>query len=498
MMRNLLAILCLALGATRAAAQAASPCTPPRAGEPTPAQVLDRARAAIGSPGAADSVLHFRGAMATLMNYQSDRSYAPFFSAYDTGETWYDPASGVERTASSTWFPGSGPMPPRTVLAAPAASFGARDTAVAPAPMQHAGIRQARLLNPWAVLRDWSAASGVASGGSCTYRDFPRRVLTRRGPFGEQRLYVDPRSGYPVALVESEPHYLWGTSRVEYVWSNWAPVGGGVYPLTAFRVVDGETEISRTVGELGMTPRGEAPRLSVPSVPEMTPRQWTEAGEALPTDTVRAGDAAFLLASRAYTEGAVLAGDTIYLLDATLGERRARADSAWLGRLFPGRHPVAVVVTDLAWPHVAGVRYWTAQGATIISHRTSEAFLRRVVDRRWTEAPDTRERRRAATPFRFRAVDDSASLGGGRVRLYAINGPSSEGALMAWVPSAGLLWAGDYVQTVSERSAYGAEVLAAARRVGIRPERVAAQHLPLTPWTALEQANPSTPRAAGP
>jgi hypothetical protein len=81
----------------------------------------------------------------------------------------------------------------------------------------------------------------------------------------------------------------------------------------------------------------------------------------------------------------------------------------WIGKLFPGPHPVAVVVTDLAWPHVAGVRYWVGAGATVISHRASEPFLREVVERRWTLAPDLRERRRAGTPFRFRSVEVSLS-----------------------------------------------------------------------------------------
>ena len=51
---------------------------------------------------------------------------------------------------------------------------------------------------------------------------------------------------------------------------------------------------------------------------------------------------------------------------------------AWVGRLFPGHHPIVVVVTDLAWPHVAGVRYWVAMGATIVSHAGSKEFLSQV------------------------------------------------------------------------------------------------------------------------
>src|SRR4029077_1732428 len=118
--------------------------------------------------------------------------------------------------------------------------------------------------------------------------------------------------------------------------------------------------------------------------------------------------------------------DTVFVFDATQGEERVRQDSTWIATLFPGRHPIVVVVTDLAWPHVAGVRAWVAHGATIVSHRAAREFLTQVVNRRWTLAPDLLERRRERVTFRFRAADDSLALGGGDVLLFPIDGAASE------------------------------------------------------------------------
>ena len=101
---------------------------------------------------------------------------------------------------------------------------------------------------------------------------------------------------------------------------------------------------------------------------------------------------------RGYTEAVALVGDTAFVLDATPAEARARQDEEWIAKLFHGDHPVVVVVTDLAWPHIAGVRYWVARGATIVSHRASEDSLRRVVERRWTREPDLLERVGGAAP----------------------------------------------------------------------------------------------------
>jgi len=190
-----------------------------------------------------------------------------------------------------------------------------------------------------------------------------------------------------------------------------------------------------------------------------------------------------------YTHAVTFQRDTVFLLDATTAQWRSRADSAWITALFPGNHPVVLVVTDLAWPHVGGVRFWAARGATIVSHRLSEVFLRQLLSRRWTLTPDALEGVRARVTPRLRFFDQRLDLAGGAVRVRAIDGVASEGALYAVVPSAGFLWASDYVQQVSAPSQYAAEVIQAVTRDGLEATRVAAQHLPLTPWSSVLNAN---------
>jgi hypothetical protein len=64
---------------------------------------------------------------------------------------------------------------------------------------------------------------------------------------------------------------------------------------------------------------------------------------------------------------------------------------------------------------------------------------------------------------------------------------------MAYLPREKFLWASDYVQTTSEPSLYANEVLRAAERAGIKPERVAAEHIPLTDWTKVQAAQAASP-----
>ena len=458
-------------------------CTPATVSDPR--AVLRDAGRAMGLDRVGRGTLHLRLTEATVEDYQSDRTYPPYFLGFGTRETWYRPSSGVARHASRMSFPFSGgDFPP--LLSGATASFAVQDTVVRPAPSSHGGALSLRGMDPWAQLHDWAQGERVAVQGSCVVRDYPRTVLERTGPYGPERLALDPKTALPVLLEREEPHYLWGQTLVDYVYSNWRIEGPFAYPGSSFRMVDGAAEVSWTTDEAELAVADSTPALSLPDTTLAMPPSVPGFLEPTPPDSVRVSGATRLLVNRGYTEGVVLAGDTVYVLDATQGEARARADSALIARLFPGRHPIVLVVTDLAWPHVAGVRYWVARGATVVSHRASRAFLERVVARRWTRAPDLLERRRGQARLVFRPVADSLQLAGGRIRLYPIDGISSEGALVAYVEGDRFLWASDYIQSVRQPSTYLIEVWQAVRRAGLAPLRTAAQHLPLTPWSTVD------------
>ncbi len=58
---------------------------------------------------------------------------------------------------------------------------------------------------------------------------------------------------------------------------------------------------------------------------------------------------------------------------------------------------------------------------------------------------------------------------------------------MGYLVADHFLWASDYIQTVSEPTLYTSEIRRAVQRVGLQPERTAAEHLPLTPWSKIEE-----------
>jgi hypothetical protein len=318
-----------------------------------PHALLAQSIHALGIDAVGDRVLHFKSRESGSAREQSDRWYPPYLNSVVARDVWVDPKTGAERHTFDTTWPGTGNNE-GTMLLAETATFGVRDTSLVPIPQSHNASRAARLLDPWAVILDWSKDPEVRFAGECMYRDYWRVVLARDAVEGKQELYVDPRSSYPVKLHYDEPHYLWGQFHVENIYTTWiTPKGGGSFPGSVIRVEDGEIATNRTVSgrDIFLVPRDSAPRLDVPAgTPDMRRKPVVAASTVEPqmADTVRVGAQTFLLVTPAYTETVTLQRDTVFILDATTSEARARGDSTWISRLFPGKHPVALVVTDLA------------------------------------------------------------------------------------------------------------------------------------------------------
>ena len=410
---------------------------------------------------------------------ESDRSYGPALVDVTNIEEVFDPRTGVEKTATHTSIAGL-QFGDGTTISDEHRAFSVRDSSVRASEALHADAWSTRPLNVWAVLLDWDAAPDIRVAARCVFRDYSRLVLSRNGLRGQERLFVDEKSGYPTKLDRVEPHYLWGQVDVEFLYSTWRLIDGIHVPGGAFRIADGKPVVTRVFADIRLEAQdSEALVLPAGAAMGFAPDPFMR---QVRPDTIRVSATTFLLRNAGFTETVTLARDTVFLFDATQGDERARYDAEWIATLFPGPHPMVVVVSDLAWPHIAGVRYWVAHGATIVSHRASRAFLERVVARHWTREPDVLEKNRPHSHLRFRAVADSVSLGGGAILLFPIDGAASEVALAAFVRKDRLLWASDFIQDLDAPSQYLEEVAAAVRRVHADPSLFAAEHLSLSAW----------------
>lgn len=467
--------LCAALCSHAAARQASQPSDAEA--------LLRRAWEVMGGEQTSGMLVHYRASRSVSQNYQSDRMYPPFLDFFEEEESWFNPRTAVERSTIQSSYPLAKSQ--NSVLLTDAErAFSLVQDGLQSLPRSD---MQRRYLNPWLVISDWMTAGGARVSGSERYRDFARTVLARQTSQGEQRLFLDPKSGFPVKLDLTAKHYLWGQRHIEYVYTTWVSEKSVAFPGASYLLADGATEISQTIGEFELIAEAGAPSLALPPEPQRSEDTLPRFLQPLPLQVTQVDPATYILQNPGYREVVTSIGDEVFLLDATQGEQRARQDEEQIAKLFPGKHKITVVVTDLAWPHVAGLRYWVARGANVVAHATAHDFLESVIDRRWTLAPDFLEQHRKNAQFKFRGVDRRCDLANGALTLHPIDGIGSEGALMVFLPSDRFLWASDFIQRVDEPSEYASEVWQAAQRDHLHPERTAAEHLNLTPWSKIEE-----------
>ncbi|MCW3118249.1 MAG: hypothetical protein JWM28_2331 [Chitinophagaceae bacterium] len=448
----------------------------------TPNQILQKSEAALGIVQTAKPVFHYYYSDATLGREQSDRTYAPFFTTAINAEAWYYTKINASRNIFlSTIRVGGGPDGPMELYLGNRKSYLVRDTNCIAAPYSY------DQQNAWAVIQDWAADTTVKQVKNETYRDYDRIVFERSTASNTERLLIDLKTFFPVKLDYQVLSSLWGQQHIEIVYSNWTLTDGAFYPASSFRIEDGETMSYRTLGRSSFmdTTKIFDKYIKLPSTGKpAVNREWYNSPQPV---LVKVSDQTYLSKNNYYTETFTQINGTVYLLDATLSEERARQDEQLIKSVFPNSSKMVVIVTDLAWPHIGGVRYWVSKGATIISHRASRLFLEKVVNRKWTLKPD--ELQKHPRKMNFVAIDKMILLADGAVQLFPIDGIGSEGALAGYLSNDKFLWASDYIQSATEPAAYTKEVINAVQREKLLPVRMAAEHVGLTDWQQILKIN---------
>ncbi len=438
---------------------------------------LARADRAIGVPAANGAVLRIVESSAQYLSDESDRPYGPFIMNPSSDTEWVDPATGVERVANGK----------TVVIRSTRATF--VDGTLASVRM-HSGAWSRRAFDPWVVLAEWRRDTTVRVAGTRLYRDYRRVALTRQGRYGTDTLLVDSATAIPVALVRTEAHYFLGPIRVVYDYETWEDAGrGALYPASTTRLVDGTLDESRWVdpynGGAVLVRSDSTPAISVADTTVTITVDPQHRFTVDPLDTVAVGGGTYLLVNKPFTSAVSLQRDTVFIFDTPGGEDRAQREHERVSQLFPGRHATVLVAMNAVWPHIAGLRYWVSQGATVVTSSKNVSFLRQVLERRWTALPDEFERQRATLRPNILAVRDSALLAGGQVQLYPMNGINGETVLLAYIAPARFVWATDHIQIVNARNILVDDVRKTAKHHGLAPIATSGPHFRVISWDSL-------------
>jgi len=171
-----------------------------------------------------------------------------------------------------------------------------------------------------------------------------------------------------------------GDMLVETVYSGYKDFGGVQFPSRIVQSQDGFPSLDLTVSSVTAN---QPVDITVPDNVRNAPPP--------PPVTVTANklaDGVFYLTGGTHHSLAVEMKDHIVLVDTPLTEARAVAVIAKAKEAIPGKPIRYIVTSHHHWDHLGGIRAAMDEGATIVTHQSNEAFLKRVAKTPHTINPD--------------------------------------------------------------------------------------------------------------
>lgn len=409
------------------------------------------------------------------MPEQSERPTGPFLVSYNRGERTYDfdaPGESGSETLSGLVYG------PREMT---------RKISFAPRPTY--AILRRLALGPEKVLLTALAARDLQLGKDLVYQGAPHATLTFRWGDVPTELLLNRRTGMPTAVSTVRPldgfWSVWGDARQRTAWGAWQLAKGGfLEPSQITTEVDGILTSDHTLIEIEVT-AGPAPAaLPLPPKPTEPPtaryvERYTPA-EVVPGIVQYRGP---------FNTTVVDQGDGLVVIEPVLDSWFAAAFIDSLAKTYPGKRVKAVVATDDAWPHFAGLRTFAARGAALVGLDLNRPLVERFLKAPYLTLPDELARRPLRPKTQWFGKPLTLGKGPNRMVLYPIAGEGSERMVMAYFPEHRLLYGSDLLQKVSGGfffPAYPKELRDAVNRERLPVAKVFGEHLPPTPWQEVE------------
>jgi hypothetical protein len=183
--------------------------------------------------------------------------------------------------------------------------------------------------------------------------------------------------------------------------------------------------------------------------------------------------------------------DGIVILEAPISSAYSEQVIAQARKLYPGLPIKAVVTTSDSWPHIAGIRTYVALGVPIYCLDLNKPILTRLAGAHFSNPADELELHPRKP--RFIPVSGKTVIGSGptAIELYPLHGETGERQMIAYFPAQRLLYGSDPFQEGADgryRTTQSvSELLDAAAREGLHPQRFFLMHVAPTDWSKLSE-----------
>ena len=306
---------------------------------------------------------------------------------------------------------------------------------------------------------------------------------------GTMTLGIDATTHLPTRLVSMAANPNMGDVAIETRFSDYEDVGGLRLPRRLTTKMDYYLQLDLQVAKNAVD--GDMSDLALPA--ELTQAKAPEPPPVVVTVEPVAKGIWWLAGSGNHRSVVFEFDDHLVLFEAPVNEARTKAviDKA---RTLSPKPLTKAIVSHHHFDHSGGLRVAIAEGLTIVTHRSNEAFFKSLVARQHTIAPDTLEKVRRLVTFEL--VDDQLTLKDTsmEVRLYHLLDNPREGTnIYAYVPRDRILVQADLYDATWLRHSWGENVLQNLERRGLKIERSVPVHGVIEPFAQMVKTIKSKP-----
>ena len=306
---------------------------------------------------------------------------------------------------------------------------------------------------------------------------------------GTMTLGIDAATHLPTRLVSMAANPNMGDVAIETRFSDYEDVGGLKLPRRLTTKVDYYLQLDLQVAKNAVD--GDMSDLALPA--ELKQAKAPEPPPVVVTVEPVAKGIWWLAGSGNHRSVVFEFDDHLVLFEAPVNEARTKAviDKA---RTLSPKPLTKAIVSHHHFDHSGGLRVAIAEGLTIVTHRSNEAFFRSLVFRQHTIVPDTLAKVRRLVTFEL--VDDRLTLKDKsmEVQLYHLLDNPREGTnIYAYVPRDRILVQADLYDATWLRHSWGENVLQNLARRGLKIERSVPVHGVIEPFDQMVRNIKSKP-----
>lgn len=351
-----------------------------------------------------------------------------------------------------------------------------------------------RLFPQFILQNALNRASTLRWLGEEEYEGQKQQVITFADDGGLFALYIDARTHLLTKVETLADNRLFGTSAVEFIFTNYRSVENLKLPLRVISKLAGRLTTDLTYTEVKVRTHPNDALFERPKGAEIGPETG---GQPAINVTKLADDVYFVttpLAFRgnfcfndifAYSQLFVIFRDYVLVVEAPISDGLSRAVIAKIKEVAPGKPIKYVIPTHYHSDHMGGIRGYVAEGATVVTTPGNKSFIEK-----WASTPHPLNRD-APSVQDYRALIETFaekrifSDGEHRVEVFNIGPtPHVDEMVIVYLPKEKIVFASDVAGIfaapakvhLSTANPASIDFVEKIRRLGLEVETIASGH----------------------